>query len=267
MKKVKNVKIGLYAMLLVVLLVSLSLTACASYTYDVSGLSPLSTGELENESLANLSESIFIGEGERIRGGGDTLTWYYWAFGFWFHNIPEYFMNAVGQEAFHGWTRQFHYGYRDGRTAHLRTLVEDFGITMQDIINSMEYLFGMPMHEIDARINWARYGTHASTYEELEAQVWAIQHSLSDLEALFSNDVYAIWTAFPGYGVFYNGRVYSPEWIMQNINEAITDEQIPLQEIMRIIDMTVYHPDLDEMRINATSIFQAELSALSSYSD
>ena len=228
---------------------------------DYSAQSSDSSLNTSDDVITILSESLFFGEGERVSCGGDSLQWYHNVFGFGFINIPGYFMDVVGTESFHAWTLQFtgENASRNPREAHLQTLIYDFSITEQDIINSMEAYFGLPMHEIDYLINWGRYGVHADIYERANAQMWAIPHSLNDIEALFSDNVYEVWAAFPGYGVVQNGRAYSPEWILNNIGTAIFEEQIPMDEIERIISLANYYPVLVEVTIQAMTELQVSI--------
>ena len=208
----------------------------------------------------SLNDLIFIYNGDMVLGSGDEMQWYYTIFGANIINISGFFIDFVGDIAFHEWTQQFSghgiNAHRNSREANLLAFIEDFGLTMSDLIMALEVGYGKPMHEIDERVMWGRYGVHSSE-EEANAHFWAMSYSLSDLEALFSNDVYALWAAFPGTGVVHNGRAYSPEWILHNMNSAIMYEQIPIIEIERILEHATHFTQLDEIREMAESTFHA----------
>ena len=215
-----------------------------------------------NIQFSTLQERMFIHEGDKEHGGGDELAWYYVIFGSNVNGICGTFIHFVGDDVFRQWTHQFighgpdGYAWRNSREANFLSFIEDFGLTKQELIKALETVLGMPIYELDALVNWGRYGTH-SFEEEADASLWASMYSLSDLDALFSNDIYTLWTTFPGPGVFHNGNVYSPEWILNNMDQAISDEQIPLHEIDRILGHAVYHPELDEVRFAAETTLQA----------
>ena len=107
---------------------------------------------------------------------------------------------------------------------------------------------------------WGRYGTPSRvTDEEMGEAFWSWQYSFSDVEALLSHDVSLLWQAFPGYGVYHNGRVYSPEWIMQNIEQAVTVERIPLAEVERIVEMASdFSYFLGDVVVSAETFLQTE---------
>ena len=210
-------------------------------------------------------ENIFAGEGTMVLGGGDAGIWFYWVFGFDYNFIPSHIIiELVGLEAFSNWRAEFYpHGLRDIREISLRTLVEDFSITKADLTRVHEETYGLPMAEIDALVEWARNVDWAALCDDKtwEAAKWAV-HVLTttDIEALFSNDVSMIWASFPGFGVYTNGRAYSPEWILNNMERAIFEEQIPLHEIERILGYTRYYSQFDAIRLAAESTFQAAVA-------
>lgn len=282
-----NAKKNAISMMLTSVLLLLSLSACTSYNevrnldiYDntdlyLSALTPGLTSSTDNscpqvdalivaisdEKRTSLRENLFMGEGEGIHGSGDELRWYRQIFGLGFSGISSGFVDIVGDDAFNEWTRQFTghspYGWRDSREANFRTFIEDFDITKRDLIISMESSFGMPMYELDALINWARYDNCP------DSDHWAMRHSLSDIEALFSDCVYQLWEAFPGSGIVHNGRAYSPEWILNNVESAINEENIPLEDIERLIHRAYLHGSvLAEVATNAEIAFQVAAEAV-----
>jgi len=192
----------------------------------------------DSESFWN---NIFVGEGDVSLVGGDERGWYTTVFGFNFHAISGMFSRIVDDYLFNEWLSQFHNGRRDNREFSKRTFIEDFGISLEQLIQAAEAGYGRPMHEIDALVNWARYYWFNDIYPpntpppydtDLSVFFWAsFRFSLSDWYALFSNDVETVWNAFPGNGVFHNGRAYSAEWIVQNMEQAIHVEGIPFHEI------------------------------------
>jgi len=208
---------------------------------------------------------IFVGEGETIATGGDSLEWYHHPFGgVLINSICCHYVAFVGDDAFIEWVHQFEshgeYGWRNRREANFRTFLADFGISIETIIQIEEEMSGLPIGEIDALVTWAR-GLDIPSIEcddeAWEVVLWTTRRSLREIEALFSDDIYFVWTTFPGSGVFHNGNVYSPEWILNNMDRAISEEQIPLHEIDRILGHAVYHSELDEVRFAAETTLQA----------
>ena len=216
-----------------------------SIHHDLDILSSIIT---ENASIISKSyflssDSIFKGGGNFIITGGDGLSWYFRVFGFDFYFIPGHIINIIGEERFNDWINGFEvislYGYRDPREASMRTMIEDFGISEIDIITAQENALGMTMIEIDSLVTWARN-------VEMPPVVWDDETrkafrwrdgvmSMSDIQALLSNDVNEIWAAFPGYGILHNGRVYSPEWLFSNTERAIYGELIPLSDLESVV--------------------------------
>lgn len=248
--------------MLVVLMVSL-FAACASRVDYIDSIESVS-----QTAALSFRDSMFTGGGEWYALGGGELMWWYYAFGVGFYAINGYIIRDIGSEAFSAWTNEFSgvtpSGWRDPREAHMVTLIEDFAISVEDYIRALEVEFGMSIVEVDALVAWARtvHVPTAPDAEALEASFWMHQRSISDIEALFSNNVYKLWDAFPGVGIVLNGRAYTPEWIVHNITNAIHDEQIPLDEIDRIIGQASYHTILDVIRRNAETVFQAEVAIM-----
>ena len=234
------------------------------------------TALINVDEETSLRERLFMGEGVRVsrnyqdRLSVDALDWYSQVFGgIGFNSIPGHIIDMVGSDIFHEWTQQFQshnrpYGWRNRREANLRTFIEDFNISKEEIIRAEELLTGIPIDEIEELVTWARsVDMFALPFEErLKAANWLNQRSLSDINALFSNDVYEIWAAFPGAGVIQNGKVYSPEWILNNMYVAIHVEEIPLYEIVRVINASMeFHSGyLSRVVSSAITTFQAEVN-------
>ena len=195
---------------------------------------------ISEENQIALRESLFIGEGDTPPASGDALHWYLFAFSWDINGIPTHFMDIIGHQAWEGWRNQFTgrgaHGQRNIREANLITFIEDNNISKEDIIRAQELVYSRPRYEIEALINWGRYGTSSPVTDPGNEAFWAMQFSLSDLDILFSGDVSRIWERYPGHGVLHNGRVYTPEWILNNMEMAIGVEQIPLGEIERVLD-------------------------------
>ena len=204
-----------------------------------------------NAAFTSLRKNLFFGEGDLVPRDidGDAMQWYFTVFGFGIVNISSCFMRNIGNEAFDGWLQQFAgIGFepdatRNRREADLLSFIEDFDLTKQDIIRALEQRYGKPMYKIDAQVNRVRAG-----YEMQHVTSWASSYSLSDIEALFSNNVSMLWAAFPGLGIYHNGRAYSPEWVLNNMERAIVEEQLPFSEIERILYRASCNPLLDELR-------------------
>ena len=261
-------------MLIIILSISVLLFVFSACEPNVVASNYESTNSLQETaatvSIGNsgqLSDHLFMGGGEgALVAGGDNMYWYTSVFSWSYGLIPMYAIDIVGMDVFVKWAEQFSeqrtYSQDVWRQANLRTLIEDFGITMQELIEAKEAYYGMSMREIDALINHGRDAQRSDEiHENMEAYFWSLRHSTSDMEALFSNDVSKIWAAFPGYGVFHDGRAYSPEWILNNMHRAINDEAIPLEEIVRILDIAFEHHELAETASSGSVILQAEMAA------
>jgi len=179
--------------------------------------------------------------GEGIGGAG--LAWYHVAFGDrFFQGIPTHILNIVENDvAVDTWLMERRWTSNDlqiGDRIMLLAFIEDFNLTAGDLIHALEANFNRPMSEIDALVNWARYGIDPgfSTAGPSE-RVWERIYSLSDIEAFFSGDVNRLWEIDPGYGVVQNNRAFSPSWIITNVERAVLEEQIPESEVWRIIYM------------------------------
>ena len=205
----------------------------------------LSEFELRIAALADRT----ISEQERITmliGGVDTSigiyrTWYDNAFGERFHGIPTYFLDIVEDyDAVRTWLRERSWDRTDaqgGKRIFLLAFIEDFNITAGEIIRAHEEAFDRPMVQIDTLVNWVRYSIDTGVIAP--GDNWLVErhfYSLSDIEAFFSGDIDHIWEISPGYGVVQNGRVYAPSWIINNIEAAVLEHQIPESEIRRIIE-------------------------------
>jgi len=245
--------------LALVLIISFALSACAqpgsvsdydandeNKTYLMYRPEPIvdtsNIDAISDDSSITPWESIFVGEGEAPSVGGDALDWYIFPFESWRMNaIHTYFIDMIGRDEYARWNNQF---ARDGRTEgrsvrefSLLSFVEDNNLTLEDMIRTQEAAIGMSHDVIDAYVYWAKYGIDTGFSRPGSEAALAMQLTQSDLAALFSGDIGQLWAAFAGHGVFQNNRVYSGEWILNNIEQAVNEEQIPLGEIWRIISM------------------------------
>jgi len=202
-----------------------------------------SWGNFGDDKHSALISNIFIGCGETLSGGGDGFDWFHGVFGHDFNFISGHYIAIVGSKEFAEWTRQFEgHGqdaWRNPREATLRSFIEDFGISIEQIIEAEEELRGMSMQEINELVEWSRtieIRPFERNDETRKAMQWSTHVlTLSDIQSLFSNDVNEIWAAFPGYGTLHNNRAYSPEWLFHNIERATYGELIPLSELEGVI--------------------------------
>jgi hypothetical protein len=221
------------------------------------------------KTYEQLHENLFVGGGEWFVTGGDELSWWYVIFGGAFNTFPQYLIDRpvhghtgiVTSEEFNEWIRQFTSGslngWRDHRDSNLLTFIRDFNISREDYIQAVEREFDKTMEEIDALVTSARaMNLLTMDEEEWKISVWRHFTSLSDIDALYSNDVRKLWESFPGEGVMQNGIAYSPEWIMHNVERAINEEQIHFEEILRIVDRASWHYELQQVTIEAVSTIQ-----------
>ena len=219
-------------------------------------------------------DNVFVGEGdiagvlhvhdredEHIHAHSLELEWYIFPFGIWFYNISSDFI-AVSQEEFTLWTEQFpgEGGTRNIREATIRSFVDDFNLTPEDLINEM--LRFHTMEEVESWINSERerFGSDSEAYQS------ARRFTTTSINAIFSNDMQEIQANFPGYSIIYNNQVFSPEWVMDNMYRAIHEKQLPMEEILRIVGLVgfnlradfllermdiliSYSPDLGEVRL------------------
>jgi len=203
----------------------------------------LTTTTLTNEGQFQLRERIFMSDGELLHVGGDALDWYFYVFGFDHNFISINIIDALEPGVYRNWRNQFETGQRNWREFSLRALIEDINISIESMIKIQEEIHGIPMAEIDALVTWARSFEFPPTvwdHEALKALDWS-RHifSLSDIEALFSNDVNVIWAAFPGHGILHDNKAFSPEWLFNNTERALYGELIPLDEFQAVLDFAV----------------------------
>ena len=205
------------------------------------------------------NENVFVGDSERVSdGGGDELAWYYEIWGFGASGVSMHFVShTTGFEIYGEWRYQFELqGRRNWREFSFVIFIDEFNLTAQDLIKAQEATYDRPMHEIETLVQWARYGEHITADERRDASFWRWSYSIADIEALVSNNVTAIWAAFPGSGIYQNGKAYSPEWVLNNIEDALIQQQLPPEEITRIIQHASDYPELDNIRHDAENIFR-----------
>ncbi|MCL2364754.1 MAG: hypothetical protein FWC71_08835 [Defluviitaleaceae bacterium] len=212
-----------------------------------------------------LDANVFIGDSTKNDQssygeiGGDSALFYFRVFGVDFHWISGIFIDHVSFDAFEGYLDVLRTYRRmnplSDREFALRDFFMFFELSKHDVISILEDFWGKSMDEMDALIADAREVVRTSPQpgaEPWERVAWA-HHRFSscDLTALFSNDVTKMWAAFPGEGIYYNGQAFSPQWIMQNMYEAIVERQLPLEEIERVFNIinqagfaTEYFPEL-----------------------
>ena len=176
---------------------------------------------------SSLRDNVFIGEGRMVsfsgeHMGGQDFQWYFHPFvGLEYLNIFALYIDIVGQDEFEAWTRQFPSGTNpDGQRsrgeANVRTFIDDFELTLEDLIGAWEALLGKSMEEAESIILWAREAFEHGDFYAIDesgnkAMDWDFMPTISEIALLFSDDVYELWEAFPGFGVIQDGRVYSPE--------------------------------------------------------
>ena len=229
------------------------LSACdVSDTVYVNGETPTPTENL------TLQERFFVGEWTPVTLSGDSMggpmfDWYNLPFSVGYMGISILYINYIGgQEVFNEWINQFVFlgGERPAHEAHIRSFADDFGLTIDDFIRLHEQENSMSISESDELILWARDIFDRMDWDYMEdeygnnARSWHFRTTSDEIRAKFSDCVYEIWEHFPGYGVVQNGNVYSPEWIIQNVEYAILEEGIPIEEIERILEMASDFPEL-----------------------
>jgi len=236
--------------------------------------SPVSDVERRIAALENLTISeenrinVYVGGAPLPCSGIDRsmmhLGWYHRVLGEEISSIQTLIIDyTIGTDAFRGWLMEFGEfnttAIRHRGELNLITLIDDFNLTAGDIISAQEATFNRPMAEIDAFANWARYGIDMGFSDPGNEPIWRRRYTLSDLEAIFSGSVAQIWAVFPGYGVVQNNRAYSPEWILSNIVQAVREEQIPMSEILRILEKAEGFPELSEVVAQARALLEAEI--------
>ena len=213
---------------------------------DTSVLANSWNEPISYESSMVFRANLFIGEGATI-GHGETFEWYTSIFNPWFYGLPISFADMVGLTAWTEWWSQFSYTNdgspaRNIREATKRSFIEDFELTKQDLITNIENSSGMSIQEIEEHIIYLR----KTLGEDSQTYLSALSVSLTSIYALFSNDVYAMNQAFPGgYGIVYNGMAFSPEWVLQNIEKAVYEKQLPIEEILRVLGISMRFSALD----------------------
>ena len=219
---------------------------------------------MSDENRTFSRESLFLGEGAGPAVGGDELVWYFSVFDMRADSIHDYIMDIAGREAWDRWRAQFagRGGTRNRRELTLISFIEDHNITKEDIISAQELTFNRPREEIEELSSWARYGIPPTITEPCSGGIWRVVYSLSEIEALFSGNVHQLMEAFPGHGVVQNNRGYSPEWILNNIERAVLEEQIPMEDIWRIINRAEPFEQLDAVVAQAKAILEGGLTGL-----
>jgi len=236
--------------------------------------SPVSDIDRRIAALENLTISeenrinVYVGGAPLPCSGIDRsmmhLGWYHRVLGEEISAIHTFIISyTIGTDTFRGWLMEFGEfstaPIRNRGELNLITLIDDFNLTAGDIISAQEATFSRPMGEIDALVNWARYGIDMGFSDPGNEPIWRRRYTLSDLEAIFSGSVAQIWAVFPGYGVVQNNRAYSPEWILNNIVQAVREEQIPMLEILRILEKAEDFPELSEVVAQARALLEAEI--------
>ena len=197
-----------------------------------------------------LDDNIFTGHSTRSSGehnseiGGDSALFYFRVFGVDFYWISGIFIDHVSLDEFDGYLDVLRMYRRmnplSDREFDLRDFFMFFNLSKQDVITILEDFWGLSMDEMDVLIADAREVMRTSpqpSAEQWEHVAWAHHRFNScDLTALFSNDVTQLWQAFPGEGIYYNGQAFSPQWIMQNMYEAVVERQLPLVDIERVFE-------------------------------
>ena len=197
---------------------------------------------------------------------GIEFIYYWWGLGFNFHSIPTFISDLVNQEEYWDWKNQFYNvsinGHKDPSGLNLLSVIQTFNISKEDFIAAYEKAVGnIPIDEIDRLVIWARtVDTSKLDANDIqnrrEAGFWRHQYSLQGIEALYSNDIEQLWAAFPGAGAMINGRVYSPEWIINNMEQAIVEERIPVPDILDVMQFTSHFYELEDTNRMALSAFR-----------
>jgi len=233
------------------------------FVINFNALSVLAESNIIGDEEANIweSEDVFIEDNTKntTQMPHLDLEWYHQIFSWRLFNIPGTIRSEISNSDFMSWVNETDpiTGSINWRNMNILTFINDFSMTKEDFIRSQEIFFNMNRYEIEDKINWARYGVQTTREEMQQARVWGNDFSFSDIDALFSNDISKLWAAFPGDGVYNNGKVYSREWIMNNIETAIIDERIPLNYIIETIELSSnYEYLLEEVNRIARSDFR-----------
>jgi len=191
-------------------------------------------------------------------------------FGISFYSFPYFIMDLIGKEDWRNWTGEFKPnsgGWRSSEEFNMRNFAIDFNLTPQDMIHAQERSHGLSIAEIDERIARARIisdfmlsqpigSVMGSAVEAGYAYIpelglvylqelddrhfWSSRLSLSDINAIFSNDINKLWNAFPGAGILHDDKAHSPEWIFTNIEQAIYSQLIPLDKLHYLVNESFF---------------------------
>ena len=216
-----------------------------------------------NDNPENYISDMFMIKEEKTELMSIEFLYYQSVFGYRFNAVPRHISSIVDREKYRLWRNEFSDmtigGHRDPRDFHLLSVIQTFNISKEDFIAAHERAMGnIPIYEIDRLVTWARNNDHtAMTLEERDrASFWIHQYSLQEIEALYSNDIEQLWAAFPGAGAMINGRVYSPEWIINNMEQAIVEERIPVTDILDVMQFTSHFYELEDTNRMARSAFR-----------
>lgn len=225
---------------------------------DVNNNYLLSENKQTESSL--LQERIFVGQrrlnaNSNLDFGGDGEVWYTRALGWKFYSLTDRHVELAGTDLENSWelVNMWIDTLRDANGipwGTIRDFIDYFDLVVDDFIAVEEAVHGMPMSEADKIILWAREIAAIPFVENYidedgnNAFDWRFWPTSAEIRALFSDNVYEIWESHPGYGVVRNGNIYSPEWIVQNLEQAILEEGIPIDDIERILTRAIEHPAL-----------------------
>ncbi|MCL2357056.1 MAG: hypothetical protein FWC70_07850 [Defluviitaleaceae bacterium] len=231
-------------------------------SHEITADESLSDESLREEPLSyEPGDEVIVtaSGGQQERGGGDLL-WFYYIFGEGLHSFGSPFSTGlIERDVLWEWTnaRSWLINSPDWMEVIERpvliALIEDFNITKQALIYANEQEHEMSMAELDYRIYNARNGILTPEVEGRGGLgYWRYLLSSSDINALFSGDVYALWNAFPGFGIFLDGNAYSPAWVLQNLDIVLSRGDEFFEEIALILEMAAFYPDLDAITLEAT---------------
>ena len=233
-----------------------------------------SDNPLSEESRNFFRDNVFVGEGdiagarhihdredEHIHAHSLELDWYIYAFGLHFYTIPTTYIHLIEHDNWILWRDQFpgFGGSRDLREFTLRSFIEEFNLTPQDLIFITEELTGITMEEFEIRAinDRERFGYH------IDSSYWTSRSSTPRaMHAIFSNDMQEIQANFPGHSIIYNNQVFSPEWVMDNMYRAIHEKQLPMDEILRIVGLVGFslRPDFLLERMDVLLSYSPDLA-------
>ncbi len=134
--------------------------------------------------------------------GGDELRGYFIKYDAKFTSLDSNVLNLVDKEECEAWINNFTLGEREPSESNILNFVSEFNIPKEKLLEAI------------------------STQYYIEGATLTTE----DVDIIYSNDMELInQTYISDYALYYNGGIYTPEWIYTNSLEKYEEEGIPAE--------------------------------------